>query len=139
MLIDSFNVIQPPALISGLQYVSLITAAIIGFIGVIIMAFGALYSASLFILSVLQRKNHLPQIRIELGKYLALGLEFLVGKDIIETIVHPTWTDLGKLAAIVALRTVITLFLSWELKDVLHGMEEEQEMAKMVSRQKKSS
>ena len=55
-----------------------------------------------------------------------------MGKDIIETIVSPTWTDLGKLAAIVALRTVVTVFLSWELKAVIHEVEEEQEMEDML-------
>lgn len=137
MLLAPLEVIQPPALVNGLLYVSLMTAAVIGFIGVLIMAYGALYSAGLFIQSVIQRKNHLPQIRIELGKYLALGLEFLVGKDIIETIVHPTWTDLGKLAAIVALRTVITVFLSWELKDVLNEVKEEQELNRISSLREK--
>jgi uncharacterized membrane protein len=45
-------------------------------------------------------------------------LEFLVGKDIVESIVHPTWDDLGKLGAIIILRTVVTIFLSRELKEV---------------------
>lgn len=47
-----------------------------------------------------------------------MGLEFLVGKDIIESVVHPTWDDLGKLGAIIILRTVVTIFLSRELKEV---------------------
>ncbi|PIR49316.1 hypothetical protein COU79_05570 [Candidatus Peregrinibacteria bacterium CG10_big_fil_rev_8_21_14_0_10_54_7] len=69
-------------------------------------------------------------IRIELGKHLALGLEFLVGKDIVESIVHPTWNDLGKLGAIIALRTVVTVFLSRELKEVEEELKVEgQELA----------
>jgi uncharacterized membrane protein len=133
------DVLLPLALIETLQYVSLVLAAIIGFIGVLVMAYGALHSGTMFLLCVLHKKDHLPQIRIELGKHLALGLEFLVGKDIIETIVHPTWDDLGKLAAIVALRTVITVFLSWELKEVIHEVEEEQEMEDMIKRHQEHS
>lgn len=137
MIFAPLEALQPPVLIQGLEYLSLIAAAIIGFIGVIIMTYGALCGAFKFITSIAQHKNHLPQIRIELGKHLALGLEFLVGKDIIETIVHPTWDDLGKLAAIVALRTIITLFLSWELKEAIHEIEEEQEMNHLLAVHKK--
>lgn len=103
---------------SSLETVSLFAAAVIGYVGVIIIAYGAIKSAIHFIISTLRNNNHLPYIRIDLGKHLVLGLEFLVGKDIIESIIQPSWDDLGKLAVVIALRTFTTLVLSWELKQI---------------------
>ncbi|HKP97046.1 MAG TPA: DUF1622 domain-containing protein [Fibrobacteria bacterium] len=53
-------------------------------------------------------------IRLELGKILALALEFLVGADILRTAVSPTWDQVGKLASIVAIRSALNYFLERE-------------------------
>ena len=83
------------------------------------MAYGCINAAYRYVTCMIMHKvEELPYIRIILGKHLSLGLEFLVGKDIIETIVRPSWDDLGKLAAIIALRTAVTFMLSWELKEL---------------------
>ena len=55
-------------------------------------------------------------IRLALGKSLAVALEFLLAADILRTAVAPTWSDIGKLAAIAALRTLLNYFLERELK-----------------------
>lgn len=112
---------------TSLEALSIFVASVIGYIGVMIMAYGGVKSALHFMLSTIRKQNHLPHIRIELGKHLALGLEFLVGKDIIESIMQPTWDELGKLAAIIALRTAVTLMLSWELKEIKEELNEEKE------------
>jgi uncharacterized membrane protein len=54
-------------------------------------------------------------IRLTLGKSLAVVLEFLLAADILRTAVAPTWNDIGKLAAIAALRTLLNYFLEKEL------------------------
>lgn len=102
----------------GLDALSIAIATMIGYVGVFIMAYGCIRSLYEFLISGKEREHQLPMIRVHLGKHLALGLEFLVGKDIVETIVHPSWDDLGKLGAIILLRTVVTIFLSRELKEV---------------------
>lgn len=56
------------------------------------------------------------EIRLSLGKSLALALEFLLAADILRTAVAPNWDDIGKLAAIAALRTLLNYFLERELK-----------------------
>jgi uncharacterized membrane protein len=53
--------------------------------------------------------------RIKLGHSLSLGLEFLIGADILKTAIAPSWSDIGQLAAIVAIRTVLNFFLMKEL------------------------
>ncbi|MFM9840877.1 MAG: DUF1622 domain-containing protein [Cyclobacteriaceae bacterium] len=55
-------------------------------------------------------------IRLSLGKSLALALEFLLAADILRTAVAPNWDDIGKLAAIAALRTLLNYSLERELK-----------------------
>lgn len=56
------------------------------------------------------------EIRLTLGKSLALALEFLLAADVLRTAVAPNWDDIGKLAAIAALRTLLNYFLERELK-----------------------
>ncbi len=56
------------------------------------------------------------EIRLSLGKSLALTLEFLLAADILRTAVAPNWDDIGKLAAIATLRTLLNYFLERELK-----------------------
>ena len=55
--------------------------------------------------------------RIQLGHSLSLGLEYLIGADILKSAISPSWQDLGQLAAIVAIRSVINFLLIWELKE----------------------
>ncbi len=49
--------------------------------------------------------------RLELGYAFSLGLSFLVGGSILKTTFTPTWNDLGQLAAIILLRTVLNYLL----------------------------
>lgn len=58
---------------------------------------------------------HKEAIRIRLGYWLSLALEFELASDILRTAVTPTWNDIGQLGAIVVLRTVINYFLQQEI------------------------
>jgi uncharacterized membrane protein len=55
------------------------------------------------------------RIRLSIGRALALALEFLLAADIVRTPVAPSWDDIGKLAAIAAIRTALNFFLQREL------------------------
>ena len=57
------------------------------------------------------------ELRQKLGSHLILGLEFFIAADIIRTITRPDWNDIGMLAAIIALRTVLSYFLGIELRE----------------------
>lgn len=54
-------------------------------------------------------------IRLRMGRWLALGLEFELAADILRTTVTPTWNEIGQLAAIVVLRTTLNYFLQREI------------------------
>lgn len=57
------------------------------------------------------------EIRLSLGRSLALALEFELAADILKTAVAPTWNEIGQLAAIAVLRTALNYFLERELKN----------------------
>lgn len=54
-------------------------------------------------------------VRLRLGRWLALALEFELGADILRTAVAPTWSEIGQLAAIAAVRTALNFFLQREI------------------------
>jgi uncharacterized membrane protein len=54
-------------------------------------------------------------IRLRLGRWLALALELLLGADILRTAVAPSWSEIGQLAAIAAIRTALNFFLQREI------------------------
>ena len=56
------------------------------------------------------------ELRLRLGRWLAVALEFELAADILRTAVAPTWDEIGKLAAIVVLRTVLNFFLQKEIE-----------------------
>jgi len=66
------------------------------------------------------RRNSPPEakteVRLTLGRWLAVGLEFLLAADILKTAVAPTWNEIGQLAAIAALRTTLNYFLGKEIE-----------------------
>jgi uncharacterized membrane protein len=53
-------------------------------------------------------------VRLDLGTSRSLALEFLVGADVLRTAVEPSWEELGKLGAIVGIRSVLNFFLERE-------------------------
>ena len=55
------------------------------------------------------------QVRLSLGRWLALGLEFALAADILRTAVAPSWCDIGQLAAIAVLRTGLNYGLEREI------------------------
>ena len=68
--------------------------------------------------SVIKAKGGLPamQARVQFGSAVAVSLELLLGADVLATAVSPTWDEIGKLAAIATIRTVLNFFLERELK-----------------------
>ena len=54
-------------------------------------------------------------VRLKLGRWLAVALEFELAADILRTAVAPTWNEIGQLAAIAVLRTALNYFLQQEI------------------------
>ena len=58
------------------------------------------------------------EIRLQFGSSVAVSLELLLGADVLATAVAPSWDDIGKLASIAVIRTLLNYFLERELKQV---------------------
>jgi uncharacterized membrane protein len=84
----------------------------------LIIAFAAL-EATIKAVGIFLHRSSPPEakteIRLTLGRWLAVGLEFLLAADILRTAVAPTWNEIGQLAAIAALRTALNYFLGKEI------------------------
>ena len=74
------------------------------------------YLRLLFSCSRQQHVDATEKIRLQLGRVLALGLEFTVASDILHTAVTPTRQDILNLGAIVLLRTLLNYFLEREIQ-----------------------
>jgi uncharacterized membrane protein len=61
-------------------------------------------------------RGGLEGLRVQFGSAVAVSLELLLGADVLETAVAPSWDDIGKLAAIATIRTLLNYFLERELK-----------------------
>ena len=61
--------------------------------------------------------EHFTAVRLSVGRFLALGLEFQLASDLLRTAVAPTFEEIGKLAAVAAIRTALNYFLGRELKE----------------------
>ena len=68
-----------------------------------------------------QQGDATENIRLRLGRSLALGLEFTVASDILRTAVAPTRQDILSLGAIVLLRTLLNYFLEVEIRRGEHN------------------
>lgn len=56
------------------------------------------------------------EVLVRFGTWLLLGLEFELAADIVRTAISPSWNDIGQLAAIAAIRTVLNHFLEKDLE-----------------------
>lgn len=56
-------------------------------------------------------------IWIRFAGWIVLSLEFALGADIIRTAVAPSWDDIGKLAAIAAIRTALNYFMVRDIEE----------------------
>lgn len=92
----------------------------IGLIGILIIVWGALKAFHMFIRH--HQHKDFQAIRLEMGSHVILGLDFLVGKDIIDTLLLDSgtkfWEDLAGLATVVAIRIILTHFMLKEIRDL---------------------
>jgi uncharacterized membrane protein len=49
------------------------------------------------------------------GRWLLLGLEFMLAADVVRTVISPTWQEVGLLGAIALIRTFLNFFLERDL------------------------
>lgn len=91
---------------------------LIKLISVAVLLVGLLsYLKDIVIVVFLKKSKEIKIIKNKLGVIVLLGLEILIIADIVETIINPSFKDIGLLASIVAIRTAISYFLNKEIEN----------------------
>lgn len=87
--------------------------------GAIVIFVGALLAAVKFARAAIGRRHNeeFVRVRLGLGRYLTLGLEFQLASDVLSTAIAPSFSEIGKLAAIAAIRTALNYFLGKEIAE----------------------
>ncbi|MFD3540077.1 DUF1622 domain-containing protein [Streptomyces sp. NPDC058662] len=86
--------------------------------GAVVIFVGAAWAFGRFFVAGVRRRaliTEFNRIRLSLGRFLVLGLEFQLAGDVLRTAVAPSFTEIGQLAAIAAIRTVLNFFLTREI------------------------
>lgn len=78
-------------------------------VGVIIL----LYSSVRALISLFKNSHHSKHLLYE---GISTALTFLLGSEILKTIVTPDWKDVGMTCAVLLMRAGMTLLIHWENK-----------------------
>lgn len=89
-------------------------------IAAVVIAIALLRFIYCYALSFFKKVQHISNawLRVKFGSALAISLELLLAADILITAVAPSWEEIGKLAAIAAIRTFLNYFLEKELRSI---------------------
>ena len=87
--------------------------------GAAVIVVGALWAFVRFVVVGLRDRNAgaFVPVRLTLGRFLALGLEFQLASDVLRTAVAPSFRELGQLAAVATIRTALNYFLAKEIAE----------------------
>jgi uncharacterized membrane protein len=84
--------------------------------GAVVIMIGAVVAITKFAVALVHRDiNRFSSVRLSLARFLVLGLEFQLAADVLRTAISPSFEEIGKLAAIAAIRTVLNYFLNREI------------------------
>lgn len=109
-----------------IDYLVEVIGMFFAYVWILLMVIGGVKSIWLLVYRwFIDHSIPLWKIRIKLWHYLVLSLEFLVAKDILESIVDPNLNGLYMLGLIVVIRTVLSYFLNKEIAEVKEDMERE--------------
>jgi uncharacterized membrane protein len=105
--------------VEGLRIGAQMLASLVEGVGVVIVTMAVALAAARYVGGLIHRTQSFPSedLRLGLGRSLALALEFLLGADILRTAVDPSWDEIARLAAIATIRTALNYFLQREIAD----------------------
>ena len=84
--------------------------------GAVVIMIGAVVAIVKFVVALGRRDiNQFSAVRLTLARFLVLGLEFQLAADVLRTAISPSFEEIGKLAAIATIRTVLNYFLNREI------------------------
>lgn len=97
-----------------LHNIAEVSALSLEFIGVAIIVVGSVKSLIQLISNLIRHRS--INIVIELGKTLALALEFKMGAEIIKTVIVHDLQELAVLGIVILIRALLAFLIHWEMK-----------------------
>ena len=97
-----------------LHNIAEVSALTLELIGVLIIIIGS--AKALVHLGHSLIRNRAINIVIELGKTLALALEFKMGAEIIKTVIVHDLSELAVLGIVILIRALLAFLIHWEMK-----------------------
>ena len=64
--------------------------------------------------------THKTNIKLDLAESLALGLEFMLGGEILRTVLAHDFKDIAIVGCIIVLRVALTVLIHWESSHMKH-------------------
>ncbi len=106
--------------LASMHQVLVLIQHVISFLGILVILSGtvfALFQYGYYLASdqIKTEATKINVIRLNLGRVLILGLEFIVAADLIGTTTTPDYYSVGILASIVLIRTFLSFTLNKEL------------------------
>ena len=100
-------------------YIVSIVASILSYFGAIVIFYGGIRAVvGVLQIEILKKEINYNDVRIDFTPKILIGLEFFVAADLIKSILEPTFQEVVILAVIVAIRTVLGLSLTREIKEL---------------------
>ena len=96
------------------HYVALVLEAL----AILVIVIGAVEALVGIVRVVLAGRASHPEQRavwLKFAHWLVAGLTFQLAADIVHTTIAPSWDDIGRVAAIAAIRTFLTFFLDRDI------------------------
>ena len=105
-----------------LHNIAEVAALTLELVGVLIIIIGSVKSLVHLGHSLIRHRK--INIVIELGKTLALALEFKMGAEIIKTVIVHELTELAVLGIVILIRALLAFLIHWEIKAEKHEEKE---------------
>jgi len=102
----------------ALHFAAYYIALVLEALALLVIAIGAV-EASIGIFRAMARHASYAAKRavwLDFARWLIAGLTFQLAADIVHTTVAPSWDDIGRVAAVAAIRTFLTFFLDRDIE-----------------------
>lgn len=89
-------------------------------VAILVIAYGSISALISVIRLVLAGGSNAEKrlVWMTYAQWLVVGLTFQLAADIVSTTVAPTWDQIGRVAAIAAIRTMLTFFLDRDIEAI---------------------
>jgi uncharacterized membrane protein len=100
------------------------TVLLIDAMALLVIAIGTIEALFAILRGLMARSasaGYSRSVWLDYSRWLVAGLTLQLAADIVETSIAPGWEEIGKLAAIAAIRTFLNFFLERDIREARQG------------------